>query len=159
RLLMTNDSFRSSGFAAYCERLGAGDALDRAFRAGGTLANCYPQLAQGCGSLAAQRSGASASTRADNATRDQWRLAPEPSVAGGRKPVWRVKYSLARHLPRCDSDLHGSVRPEMIAGRSMMLGVPMANASLYLTEEVEAAFFGQVSEVANEVCDRMLVAR
>jgi hypothetical protein len=40
----------------------------------------------------------------------------------------------------------------------MLLGVPMANASLYLTEEVEAAFLGQVSEVANEVCDGMLVA-
>ena len=120
RLLMTNDSFRSSGFAAFCERLGAGDAFDRAFRAGG--ANCHPQLAQGCGSLAAQRSVAHPHRRGLTiATRDHWRLAPEPSVAGGRKPVWRVKYSLARHLPRCDSDLHGSGGALGTGTRSIML--------------------------------------
>ena len=39
-----------------------------------------------------------------------------------------------------------------------MLGVPVPNASLYLIEEVEAALLGQVSEVANQVCDSMLVA-
>ena len=39
-----------------------------------------------------------------------------------------------------------------------MFGVPMPDASLYLTEEVKAALLGQVSEVANLVCDSMLVA-
>jgi len=39
-----------------------------------------------------------------------------------------------------------------------MLGVPVANAPPYLAKEVEAALLGQVSEVANKVCDRMLVA-
>ena len=41
----------------------------------------------------------------------------------------------------------------------MTLGVPMADPALYLVEKVEAALLSQVSEVANEVCDRMLVAR
>jgi hypothetical protein len=40
----------------------------------------------------------------------------------------------------------------------MMLGIPMPNASLDLTQEVEAALLGQVSEVADQVCDNMLVA-
>ena len=39
-----------------------------------------------------------------------------------------------------------------------MFGVPMLDASLYLTQEVEAALLGQVSEVANQVCDSMFVA-
>ncbi len=39
-----------------------------------------------------------------------------------------------------------------------MFGVPMPDASLYLTQEVEAALLGQVSEVANQVYDSMLVA-
>ena len=39
-----------------------------------------------------------------------------------------------------------------------MPGVPVPNAPLYLTDEVKAALLGQVSEVANEVCDGMFVA-
>jgi hypothetical protein len=61
-------------------------------------------------------------------------------------------------LPSGNRDLDHSIRPEIFAIGCMALGVPMANASLYLTEEVKAAFLGQVSEVANEVCDGMLVA-
>jgi len=34
----------------------------------------------------------------------------------------------------------------------------VANAAPYLVEKVEAAPLSQVSEIANEVCDRMLVA-
>jgi hypothetical protein len=41
-----------------------------------------------------------------------------------------------------DGDLHHSVRSKIIAIRSMMLGVPMPNASLDLTQEVEAALIG-----------------
>jgi hypothetical protein len=40
----------------------------------------------------------------------------------------------------------------------MTLGVPVANGAPYLVEKVEAALLGQMSEIANEVCDRMLVA-
>ncbi len=41
----------------------------------------------------------------------------------------------------------------------MMLGVPVPKASLDSGQEVEAALIGQVSEVANQVCDGVLVAR
>jgi hypothetical protein len=50
-------------------------------------------------------------------------------------------------------------RSETVAiDRSMTLGVPVADAALYLLEKVGAARIRQVAEVANEVCDRMLVA-
>ena len=41
----------------------------------------------------------------------------------------------------------------------MSLGVPVTDAALDLIEKVGAARIRQVSEVANQVCDRMLVAR
>ena len=40
----------------------------------------------------------------------------------------------------------------------MTLGAPVANAALYLIEKVATALISQASEVANEACDRMLVA-
>jgi hypothetical protein len=40
----------------------------------------------------------------------------------------------------------------------MTLGIPVTNAALYLVEKVEPVLLRQVSEVANEVGDRMLVA-
>ena len=40
----------------------------------------------------------------------------------------------------------------------MTLGAPVANATLYLIEKVATALISQASEVANEACDRMLVA-
>ena len=58
-------------------------------------------------------------------------------------------------LPRGNGDLDRGVRSEIVAIRGMMLG----DAPLCLTDEVKAAILGQVSEVANEVRDRMLVAR
>ena len=64
---------------------------------------------------------------------------------------------LAR-LPRRNGDLDCRIRPETVAIRGMTFGVPVADAALYLIEKVEAAHIRQVSEVANEVCDRMLVA-
>ena len=39
----------------------------------------------------------------------------------------------------------------------MVLGVPVPNAALCLTDEVKAALIGQVSEVANNVCNGMFV--
>src|SRR5215472_13121193 len=64
----------------------------------------------------------------------------------------------ANRLSWRDSDLHRSVRSEIVAIRRMMLGVPVPNASFCLTQKIEAALLGQVSEVANQVCDSMLVA-
>ena len=40
----------------------------------------------------------------------------------------------------------------------MLLRVPMPNAPLDLAEKVKAKVIGQVSEVADQVCDRMLIA-
>jgi hypothetical protein len=40
----------------------------------------------------------------------------------------------------------------------MMLSAPMADASFYLAQKIEATLFGQMSEVANKICDGMLVA-
>ena len=51
-----------------------------------------------------------------------------------------------------------AVRSETVAIRCMTLGVPAADAALYLVEKVGAARIRQVSEAANKVCERMLVA-
>ena len=40
----------------------------------------------------------------------------------------------------------------------MKFGVPMSNPSPDLTDKVKATFLSQVSEIANQVCDGMLVA-
>ena len=40
----------------------------------------------------------------------------------------------------------------------MKFRVPMSNPSPDLTDKVKAAFLSQVSEIANQVCDGMLVA-
>jgi hypothetical protein len=40
---------------------------------------------------------------------------------------------------------------------SVMFGVPMPNSSSDLTDEVEPALLSQVSEIADQVCDGMLV--
>ena len=85
-------------------------------------------------------------------TRDSCR-----GLAGGRSEAGGPNAGCARLLRR-NSDLDRSIRAEIVAIRNMTLGVPMADAALYLVEKVEAALLRQVSEVANEVCDRMLVA-
>jgi hypothetical protein len=41
----------------------------------------------------------------------------------------------------------------------MTLGVPVPNASPYLAHKIEAALVGQVSEIANQICNGMLIAR
>jgi hypothetical protein len=58
-----------------------------------------------------------------------------------------------------NSDFDRGIRSETVAIRSMTLGVPVADAALYLIEKVGATRIRQVSEAANKVCDRMLVAR
>jgi hypothetical protein len=40
---------------------------------------------------------------------------------------------------------------------NVMFGVPMPNPSPDLTDKVEAALLSQVSEIADQVCDSMLV--
>ena len=57
-----------------------------------------------------------------------------------------------------DGNLDRSIRSEMVAIRRMVLGVPVPDASPYLAQEVEASLLGQVSQVADQVCDGMLVA-
>ena len=46
----------------------------------------------------------------------------------------------------------------MVAVRSMVLGVPVPNASLYLAQKVEAALLGQVSEIADQICNGVLMS-
>jgi hypothetical protein len=45
----------------------------------------------------------------------------------------------------------------MVAVFSMMFRVPMPNPSPDLTDKVEPALLSQVSEIADQVCDGMLV--
>lgn len=45
----------------------------------------------------------------------------------------------------------------MVVVFGMMLRVPVPNTPLYLTEKVEAALLSQVSEIADQVCDGMLL--
>jgi hypothetical protein len=52
-------------------------------------------------------------------------------------------------LPRRDGDFDSGIWPDMVAVMSIMPCVPMLNPSL----------LGQVSEIADEVCDGMLVCR
>ena len=65
---------------------------------------------------------------------------------------------LERRVPWRDGDLDRSVWAEIVAIGSMTLGVPVPNASPYLTHKIEAALVGQVSEIANQICNGMLIA-
>jgi hypothetical protein len=62
-----------------------------------------------------------------------------------------------KRLSRIDRDLDCGIRPKNVAVFSMMFRVPMPNPSPDLTEKVKAALLSQVSEIANQVCDGMLV--
>jgi hypothetical protein len=44
----------------------------------------------------------------------------------------------------------------MIAVMSMMLREPVANTAPNLGDKIEVAFFGQVSKIADQVCDGVL---
>src|SRR5665811_191457 len=69
----------------------------------------------------------------------------------------RDRLSTGSQLPRIDRDLDCGIRPEMVAAFSMMFRVPMPNPSPDLTDKVETALLSQVSEIADQVCDGMLV--
>ena len=77
---------------------------------------------------------------------------------GGRRPqdCHRREFAGSR-LSRRDGDLDCGVRPKMVAVTCIMLRVPVSNAPPYLAEKVEAALLGQMSEIADQVCDGMLV--
>jgi hypothetical protein len=60
-------------------------------------------------------------------------------------------------LSRVDRDLDCRIRPKVVAVLSMKFRVPMRNPSPDFTDKVKTAFFSQVSEIANQVCDGMLV--
>jgi hypothetical protein len=57
-----------------------------------------------------------------------------------------------------DNDLDRGVRPKTVALRRMLFGVPMANAAPHLIQKVETTILGQMSEIADEVGDGMIVA-
>jgi hypothetical protein len=63
-----------------------------------------------------------------------------------------------KRLSRIDRDLDCGIRPKIVAVFRMMFRVPMPNPSPDLTDKVKAALLSQVSEIANQVCDGMLVA-
>ena len=58
--------------------------------------------------------------------------------------------------PWGDGDFDGGVRPEMIAVMSMMLREPVANTTPNLGDKIEVALLGQVSEIADQICDGVL---
>ena len=61
-------------------------------------------------------------------------------------------------LSPIDRDLGHSIRPETVAINSMTLCEPVPNRTPDFTDKVEA-FLSQMSEIANQICDGMLVIR
>jgi hypothetical protein len=56
-----------------------------------------------------------------------------------------------------DGDVDCGVRTETLAVTGMMLRVPVPDAPLGLAEKVEATLLREVPEVADQVCNGMLV--
>ena len=56
------------------------------------------------------------------------------------------------------SDLDCGIRPEMVAVLSVNFREPTPNSSPDLTDKVEAALLSQMSEIADQVCDGMLLS-
>jgi hypothetical protein len=56
-----------------------------------------------------------------------------------------------------DCDLGCSIRPEVAAVLSMTFRKPMPNSSPDLTDKVEAALLSQMSEIADQACDGILL--
>src|SRR5450830_594376 len=74
---------------------------------------------------------------------------PAPMTLGNmRENGVRTLAAWWSRLPRIDGDLNCGIRPEPIAVTSMMLCVPVSNASPHLAKKVEVARLGQVSEIA-----------
>jgi hypothetical protein len=60
-------------------------------------------------------------------------------------------------VSRIDRDLDYGIQLENVAIFTMLFLIPMPNPSPVLTDKVKAPFLSQVSEIANQVCDGMLV--
>jgi hypothetical protein len=71
--------------------------------------------------------------------------------------IKQVAENRLEQLSGVDRDLDCRIRPKIVAVFSMKFRVPMPNPSPDLFDKVKAAFFSQVSEIANQVCDGMLV--
>jgi hypothetical protein len=57
-----------------------------------------------------------------------------------------------------DCDLGCGIRLEMVAVFSVTVCEPMPNSSSDLTAKLEAALLSQMSEIADQVCDAILVS-
>src|ERR1700752_3451179 len=64
-----------------------------------------------------------------------------------------------RSLPRRNEYLNGGVWTESITISRVLLCVPVRDASLNLAEKILSALLCQVSEVANQIGDRVFLAR
>jgi hypothetical protein len=80
------------------------------------------------------------------------------SRSGLRNLAWRFDQTGRPIGSRRDTYFDRCIRSEMVAVRSMTLGVPVADTAPDFVEKVKAARLCQVSEIANEVCDHILVA-
>lgn len=56
-----------------------------------------------------------------------------------------------------DNNVDFCIRPEVVAVTRMLLCVPVPNAPFYLAKKVEATLLGQVSEIADQICNGMLI--
>jgi hypothetical protein len=93
------------------------------------------------------------------ARRREHRASGKPSNLLPRARDSAVRSALIWRCSAAHYDFDRSIRSETVAIRSMTLGVPVADAALYLIEKVGTACIRQMSDIANEVCDCMLVAR
>jgi hypothetical protein len=62
------------------------------------------------------------------------------------------------NLLRRDNDIDHGIRPQLVAIRSVLLGVPVPDAAPQLIEKIETAILGQMSKIADEVGDGMFVS-
>jgi hypothetical protein len=77
-----------------------------------------------------------------------------PIAAGDDCSLSCVRVGLFRRNDYLDC----SIGSEMVVIRSMMLGIPVSNASPYFAQKVKTALLGQMSQIADQICDRMFVA-
>jgi len=84
-----------------------------------------------------------------------------PSVKRGDYnvvPSFSSASAPASRLTLVDANFDCGIRPEALAVNRMMLRVPVPDAPLDIAEKVEATLLCQVPEVADQVCDGMLIA-
>jgi hypothetical protein len=62
------------------------------------------------------------------------------------------------YLPRRNGNLDHGIRPETVSIRSVMLGVPVADCHALPRRESRSHAHPPSVQIANQVCDRMLVA-